>query len=242
MKRYKVIACEIATRELYFCASQSNQMIDFSFMSCGLHSSGSQRMQDTLQEEIDKVDSEKYDAILLCYGLCGGGVVGLHATVPLIIPKAHDCTTFFLGSKERYTEFFYSNKGTFVYTPGWIERMTDSGDGLPSVDIMGKPYAAYVEQYGEETAKYIWDVMGGKETAYNKIALINTRVGNTEYYRNKLHEKANQSGWAALEIDGNTALLQKLLNGDWNDNDFTVIPPGNKIEATNDENIIGYAN
>ncbi|MFI3211919.1 MAG: DUF1638 domain-containing protein [Eubacteriales bacterium] len=126
MKRLKVIACEVAFRELCYCASQCRAMIDFTFMTQGLHDKGATPMKQMLQDEIDKVDIHKYDAIVLAYGLCSNGVVGLQSKLPMIIPKAHDCITFFLGSKERYAEFFDKNRGTYVYTSGWIERGMNS--------------------------------------------------------------------------------------------------------------------
>ncbi|MFI3327313.1 MAG: hypothetical protein R3Y35_14265 [Clostridia bacterium] len=52
--------------------------------------------------------------------------------------------------------------------------------------------------------------------------------------------KAKNKNWKPIEISGDNSLLMKFLNGDWNENDFTVIPPNHKIIATNDNNIIGY--
>lgn len=95
MKRFKVIACEIAFRELCFCASQANAVVDFTFMPKGLHDKSAEKMRLALQHEIDQVECHKYEAILLAYGLCSCGVVGLTSQLPLVIPKAHDCITFF---------------------------------------------------------------------------------------------------------------------------------------------------
>ncbi len=242
-KRYKVIACEIAFRELCLCASRSKAVLDFVFMTNGLHDKGGAKMREILQKEIDKVDVEKYDAILLVYGLCSNGVVGLHSNLPIVIPKAHDCITFFLGSKEKYKEFFNTYTGTYVYTSGWIERefnVTNLEDGITTQLGMNKTYREYVEEYGEENAQYIMEMLGGHEASYDKILLINTGVGEIVKYRKKLLEKSQSLGWRASEIDGDLSLLQKLLDGDWCENDFTIIPPNGKITATNDDDIIGY--
>lgn len=243
MKRLKVIACEIAFRELCFCASQSSSIVDFTFMNKGLHDKGAENMQNILQSEIDKVDVNKYQAILLAYGLCSCGVVGLKSELPIIIPKAHDCITFFLGSKERYSDFFNNNSGTYVYTSGWIERDTDPADvedGITTKLGMNKTYEQYVEEFGEENAEYIIEMLGGYKTSYDKVVFINTNVGDIESYRKQLEEKAQSLNWTPSEIEGDNSLLLKFLNGDWNENDFTIIPPHHKIIATNDKNIIGY--
>ena len=37
------------------------------------------------------------------------------------------------------------------------------------------------------------------------------------------------------EIDGDTNLIFRLMNGEWDEEDFLIIPPGNRIIATNKE-------
>ena len=104
--RLKLIACEIAFREICLCAANSRNVVDPQFLPKGLHDIETRDMVARLQEEIDGTD-EKYGAILLGYGLCNNGTVGLVArNAPLVLPKAHDCITFFLGSRRRYQEFF----------------------------------------------------------------------------------------------------------------------------------------
>lgn len=243
MKRLKVIACEIVFRELCLCASQTSNIVDFTFLSKGLHDIGCESMICELQKEIDKVDTEKYEAILLAYGLCSNGVIGLKSQLPMVIPKAHDCITFFLGSKEKYQDFFYTNTGAYIYTAGGIERELDPASiekGITTQLGMNKTYEEYVEEYGEENAEYIMEILGGYETAYDKIVFINTKVGDVEKYRERLYHKAEKTGWTPSEMEGDNSLLLKFLDGDWNENDFTIIPPNHKIIATNDKNIIGY--
>src|SRR5262249_55290800 len=98
--RLKVIACEIAKRELEHVAARSKSSIDFEFLPQGYHdvpAAGGQQ----IQRHIDAVTDGKYDAIVLSYGLCGKILEGLRcAHTQLVIPRAHDCITFFLGSKE----------------------------------------------------------------------------------------------------------------------------------------------
>ena len=35
------------------------------------------------------------------------------------------------------------------------------------------------------------------------------------------------------------SLLERFISGDWNDEDFLIVEPGQKVVATNDERIIG---
>lgn len=85
-KKYKLLTCAVLYRECYFCASKANHFIDVQIIEQGLHDIGSTKMLTRLQQEIDKVDTEQYEAILLGYGLCNNGIVGLKSKLPLVIP------------------------------------------------------------------------------------------------------------------------------------------------------------
>ena len=130
-KLLKVIACEIAVRELCHIAATSPSIVDFEFLTQGYHDTPAAGRVE-IQKRIDAVPKGKFDAIVLGYGLCSNILTGLTtAHTPLIIPRAHDCITFFLGSKERYQEFFDANPGTYYYTSGWLECLRRRGEKSP---------------------------------------------------------------------------------------------------------------
>ena len=88
---------------------------------------------------------------MLAYGLCGQAIAGLTAAqIPLVIPRAHDCITLFLGSRERYREYFDNHAGVYFQTSGWIERGQNRGTQLSCA------FDELVERYGEEDARYIY--------------------------------------------------------------------------------------
>ena len=92
----------------------------------GLHDLGCSPMRKRLQEVVDRVDPEQYEAVLLGYALCGTGTAGLEArTLPLVIPRAHDCIALLMGSRERYQKYFEENQGVYFRSTGWIERGQD---------------------------------------------------------------------------------------------------------------------
>jgi hypothetical protein len=155
-------------------------MIDPVFMGKGLHNLCDGKMRELLQAEIDKVDAGQYEGILLGYGLCNNGTRDLHASIPLIIPKAHDCITILLGSKEKYRDFFNKNPGTYYLSPGWIERNTDRYEGEQSIpqQLGLATYEEYVAKYGEEDAQYIMETLGGGLQQYSKLAYIDTGIGD----------------------------------------------------------------
>ena len=216
MKRLKVIACEVSFRELSFCASKVDNIIDFTFMPRKLHIVGSKNMRETLQSEIDNVDIDKYDAILLAYGLCGCGVVGLTSELPIIIPKAHDCISFLLGSREKYSDLKMLYPKAFYFSSGWIER-----DIIPNDNTLSESFDMY-------------------KSMIDDVIFINTSVGNIGTYRSEINEFAKNLEANYTEINGDGSLLFNFLNGDWDEDYFTIVEPDCEIMATNDDNIIGF--
>ena len=157
--RLKLISCEVMYREMCSAVAQSEHAVDVEFLPRDIHDCAGV-MRSRLQELIDAVDVQKYDAILLGYGLCGNGVTGLEArTLPIVIPRAHDCITLFLGSRQRYMDYFNANPGVYFKTSGWIERGAVKGD-LTQLTIqrktgMDSTYAELVEKYGAQILKIV---------------------------------------------------------------------------------------
>ena len=240
-KRFKLISCEIMFREVCLCASKSTNIIDITFMSKGLHDVGESKMREKLQHEIDTIDSGKYDAILLCYGLCNNGVRNIHAKIPIVIPRAHDCITLLLGSKSRYKEYFDSNPGTFFKSSGWIERDANPNDTEESVMRqlgIDKSYEEYVELYGEDTAARLAEMLGNWTVNYQKVAYIDTGTGNADLDKKMTKELADNKNWNYEEIQGDIRLISQLLEGEWAPEDFLVVPPDHKIEPSYDDTIV----
>jgi len=232
--RYKLLTCAVLYRECYFCASKSDNFIDVSIIEQGLHDVGTEKMAARLQQEIDKFDTEKYEAILLGYGLCNNGIVGLTSKLPLVIPRAHDCITLLLGSKEKYLNYFQVNSGTFYQSAGWIEQAKDNLSNPESTTtLMGlKQYEEYVEEYGVENAKYIIESLGGGLNHYDKIAYIDTKIGNQPKLKEHAKQNALTNNWKYEELEGNANLLLKMMNGEWDEDEFLVIKPGQTIKPS----------
>ena len=240
--RYKLITCEIIYREICAATARSINQIDIEFLPKRLHDIGQQRMLQRLKEALDQVDESKYDAILLGYGLCNNGVVGLEAkSIPLVIPRAHDCITFFLGGKNQYNTYFHSHPGCFYLTSGWIERGTDSeGNELAIQNQCGmtQDYEALVKKYGEDNAKFLFEELCNMTRNYSQITFIEMGIEPDSRFENKAREEADKNGWKFEKIPGDMSLVQHLLDGEWDENSFLVIPPDHKIVAKYDDQIV----
>jgi hypothetical protein len=244
VRRYRMIACEIMYREVSACVSRSKNIVDVTFLPKGLHDIGQKKMGSRLQEEIDKTDESRYDAILLGYGLCNNGICGLHANLPLATPRAHDCITLLMGSREKYSDYFQQNPGTYFYSPGWIERNTSQGLGqetIPTQLGIDGTFEEYAAKYGEDNAHYLMDVLGSWLKNYTKLAYIDTQTGDFEHYKQQTQAEARERKWEYEEVPGSLELIQRLVDGDWGAEDFLVIPPGQTIKPTYREGVIDLA-
>jgi hypothetical protein len=240
-KRYKLFACEIVFREVCALAAESRNIIDPVFIRKGLHDIETPKMLAELQRHIDSVEPERYQAILMGYGRCNDGLVGLRApAIPLVIPRAHDCITLFLGSKERYRQYFDSHPGTYFRTSGWIERnFASEENGVMRKLGLDKTYEQYVEEYGEDNARYIMEMVGGWQQKYERLTFIDTGLARHLNYAERTRSDAQAKGWQYEELGGDLDLLRRLLDGDWDDSRFVIVPPGHSVIAKNDETVLG---
>ena len=121
--RIRAVCCEIIYREACRAAADSPHVVDLDFLPKGLHDKPTDRMLARMQEHVDAVDPTRCDLTVLGYALCNNGTAGLKATrTGLVIPRAHDCITFFMGSRRAYREYFDAHPGTYYKTTGRFER------------------------------------------------------------------------------------------------------------------------
>lgn len=240
--RLKVISCEVFQPELTQFAEESPHEADLVFEEVGLHDDPD-KLRAAIQALIVEADSDHYDYVVLGYALCSNGLAGIRAgSVPLVIPRAHDCITLFLGSRERYDEEFRGHPGTYYYTAGWIATKggTDENELMKSQREarLRSRYEEYVAKYGEDNAQYLIEQEGLWLQHYNRAALINNGFGDVEQCRQYTRRVAEGHGWEYAELEGDNGLLLRLLNGPWDEDDFLVVAPGEETAACYDGSIL----
>lgn len=213
MEKGKVIvACQVMKPELDSLAGEDNS-IEITYLESSLHETPA-KMPKLLQKQIDI--AEKYASqIILSYGLCSNGVVGIKApNQGLIIPKVHDCISLFLGSRQAYDKIFHERPGTYYLTPGWIEVGNDP---------LGYMERDYVPKMGREMAEW-----GIKEELknYTHIVLIDTKSRDMEPFRKIARENAAFLGKKYEEISGSQDYFRKILFGPYDKKDFVLLQPG----------------
>jgi len=211
-----VIACKVMEPEI----ASLTQDVDYLrpiYLESSLHHTP-ETMPELIGEQIRSA-ALYASQIVLGYGLCSNGVVGLEAPRQgLIIPCVHDCISLFLGSGERYHELFTKRPGTYYLTPGWIAERSDP---------LGYLEDSYVPKMGRERAEW-----GLREELkhYTHITLINTDSADMAPLRKIARQNADFLDMSYEEIPGSSSFFSKILFGPYTDSDFIRLGPGEVMQ------------
>ena len=248
-RKFKFIGCEIIYREACYLAATGTHHVDVEFLRKGLHDLETPNMVAKVQAAIDAVSTKAgYEAILLGYARCNDGLAGVTARqTPLVIPRAHDCITFFFGSRGAYRAYFDEHPGTYYMTTGWSERNTaEDGEldrpaygqqGVMSKLGLTDTYEQMVAKYGKENADFIKETLGDWMKNYSKMLYLEMGICDEAPYIASARRRAEDRGWTFEHRKGDWTLLEKLFSGRW-DEDFVIVPPGGRIVARNDEFVL----
>jgi hypothetical protein len=242
-RRLLALTCEVLARSVYLCAARSPHVVDVRLNRRGLHDDPPD-LRTILQAQVDEVGAP-FDAVVLAYGLCGGATAGLRAgSIPLVVPRAHDCITLFLGSRSRYDEQFLGHPGTYWYVQDYLERSEDGsafgGVGAGSTAATEATYQAYVEKYGEENAAYLMEALGAWRSHYERAAYVDMGVAHPDaagLAEARARDDAERRGWRFDTLAGELMLIRKLIDGEW-DEDMLVVAPGEQLAMSYDEGVV----
>ncbi|MFP4180756.1 MAG: DUF1638 domain-containing protein, partial [Spirochaetaceae bacterium] len=180
-----LIACGVFKPEIEaLLASGTLEGVDrgnIIFLEGGLHATPG-RLREVLQETIERLEDEGVcSGIAILYGVCGRGVAGVKSrTLPLFIPRVHDCIALFLGSDTRYRREFEKTPGTFYITPGWYEEgLTPFGKRGNRVSLdpsLKDSFEGYRKRYGEKNAEAIFRFYNSWQKNYQRSVFIDTGI------------------------------------------------------------------
>ena len=235
--RLKAIVCQVLSREMEFVIPRSPHSVELELVTMGLHDLGA-GMRSHLQHRIDASDVCGYDALLLGYGLCGRGTEGLRAgRTPLVMPRAHDCIGILMGGHVNYQAYFEIHPGVYYRSPGWIEFQAP-GQWLQPAEATSKntlgerrTLEELIAQYGEENGNYLFEQFSAYRRHYSGLTYISSGVPSDDECRALACAEAEREGWAFEEVHGSVALLQGMVNGEWDPSNFLIVPPGASVRA-----------
>ena len=229
-----VIACAVLEDETRHFARDMPHVREIVILPQGLHREPL-GLQRELQAAIDRLEAlPEVEAIALVYGLCSRGVENLrHERCPLVIARAHDCVTLFLGSKERYAAYASEHPGTYWYTPGWIKTGTQ-----PGPDRAANRRAEYAGKFDADDVEYLVDMDRQGLAHYTQATYVDIGVGATAEGMAYTRNCADCLGWSFERVNGDPSLLRDLLAGHWDEQRFLVVPPRHFIRFTVADSIV----
>jgi hypothetical protein len=240
----KFICCDVFTRIACELVSKSPNIVDIEFVPMLAHVEPA-KLNLMIKEKIENSinDSQrKYDALILGFGLCGNAVIGLSCPIPMVIPRAHDCCTIHMGSKEGFMSAFGDILSARWCSTGYFERARLFSLGFSDLEQLANyktsaEYMEYLEKYDEETADYLWETLHPKMETNESVYI---KIDGFEYSNSLELYKADmiEADVTLKIVDGDVSLLKSLVDGEWDDDRFLTIPPGKKIAGVYDMDIV----
>lgn len=243
--RFKLIGCKLIQREIASIIAKTDNIVDVTLIRQDYHQTP-ELLRDVLQREIDEIDSNEsrytndltlndIDAILIAYGLCSNATAGIHSSkYKIVIPKAHDCSTLLMGSKEAYSDFFAESGGSYVYSRGWMEL------GINEDELrLERLRAEYMKKFeDEDTVEYLLDMEREMLKNYDTATFLNWPGFTPPEYEDRVKEIAKNHNWKYKRVDGNDSLISDLIEGRWSPERFVVLEPGQEITPSYDREVI----
>jgi hypothetical protein len=97
---------------------------------------------------------------------------------------------------------------------------------------------ALIARYGEYNGRYLFEQFTGYQRNYRRLAYIATGLEPDGSFEQQAREEAARRGWQFETIRGDLRLFERLVAGDWDEDDFLMVPPGWRVKATYDGGIV----
>lgn len=236
--RLVIIACPSLLPDLELLAAKADANISFHHLERSLHEHAGEPLRKALQNAIDQ--STDCNAVIIAYGLCNRSVVGLQArTVPIVIPRAHDCIGILLGSSDRYLTEIADKPGTYFQSAGWLNAARDVRQPEftfgPNSNVTRERLA---ERYGDDGADYLLEQFEGFTRHYNRLAYIAMPVDAAQGWEGEARDIAAKHHWKYDRLEGDPGWLNRLLTGVWNESECLLLQPGERVTLTADDRLI----
>jgi hypothetical protein len=233
-RRLAILTCAVLEREMRHFAAGRQNVAHIHVIDQGLHDEPD-RLRATLADAITQIERQhEPDAILLGYGLCSRGIEGITTTrATLVICRAHDCITLLLGCRKRYADYVAQHPGTYWYSPGWIEHSL-----MPGKQRYDRLYEQYRQRFGPDDARYLMDAEQGWFASYSRATFVDLSIGATDDHVAFTRRCADWLKWEYDRQHGDPALIEALLDGEWDEKRFCVLAPGQTIRLTADARVI----
>ena len=232
---FLLVACSVLEDEIALHRPPGGPVVDVVFHEMGLHDQPDV-LRATLQSTIDTAAGrDDITAVALAYGLCGLGTAGLRANrYPLVIPRAHDCITLFLGGKEKYQALQQACPSCYFYTPGW-----NRGRRVPGPDKLAALRAEWLEKFDADDVEFLLESEREQWAMHDTATFIDLGTPGADAEADYARRCAGWLGWKFERLPGDAGLLRDLLRGHWDEERFQTIAPGETLVHRPDAAIMG---
>lgn len=232
--RIVVLACSVFEREIALYASGAKHIAQVRFFEMGLHDQPD-LLRSKLQANLDDLDERTdIEVVALSYGLCGRGTVGLTPRRhKLVIPRAHDCVTLFMGSKEAYAEHQRRCATCYYYTPGW-----NRGRRVPGPEALEALRADLSAKFDSDDVEFLVSATREQWAMHDTATYIDLGTDDSSTESAYARKCASGLGWRFEHLRGNPELLRDLLWCNWDAERFQIIEPGATLGHAPDESIM----
>lgn len=229
-----MVACRVLEAEVAALTRESGHIVHREWFEMGLHDQPT-GLRARLAAAIARAEANPaVEAVVLVYGLCGMALVDLAPRrCPLVVARAHDCITFFLGSRKRYADAMRDEPGTYWYTPGWNREKR-----VPGPDRERKLRAEYTAKFGAEEAEILLEMERASFALHTTAGYTDLGQPGDEEHRRYAQDCASALGWKFSHVPGDATLLRDLLHGPWDDERFLVVRPGERIAHSADARVV----
>ncbi len=231
MKLY-CIACGVFRKDLERLSPGFSVPVTIEYLEGGLHTNPG-LLRKELQKSIDRVPPE-YDRIILLYGTCGKGVVGLSSPgCELVIPRVHDCISLFLGGTGEYLKQFTRKPGTYYISAGWYEeqvqpRGKQKSARFPAEYVDTTDKKVLRERFGDENAREISEFFDSWQKNYSRAVYIHSGTDAEARYEAHARNMAEQMGWEYTRLEGSDDLISRCFEPAIRGEDILIVPRGRK--------------
>lgn len=207
-----IIACKMMKDELEHIFKVHEIDLPIFWKDDTLHANP-EKLKAELQRQIDAI--EEPSELLMVYGNCGNGLLGLKSGVHrLIIPRYADCISMLLHQREDLNTI---RTNTYFVTRGWL-------NGEMGLE---KEYDYSLKRYGEKRTKRIMEAL---YRHYHYLMMIETEAYDPETEKERVVNISQRLNLEPVYVPGDLNIMEKLLLGDWTEEDFIIKEPG---EITN---------
>lgn len=215
-----VIACGMLRPEIEAVYRRCHITYPVVWQESGLHEFPSQ-LKESLASNVEKYKDKKY--ILLVYGMCGYGVMGLQSNATLVMPKFDDCIRILMSREAG--KLIPAKKDRIYLTKNWVR----------SKKFVLREFDRYIRDYGEEQGQMLVNTI---ISGYTGVDLIDDSAYEVDALQAEVAPHAKKYGLTCEVVPGTLRVLEKLLTGRW-DEEMVIVKPGHMVTLDDFSNRAG---